>query len=359
MDSSTYLAKDGQAGGNGNSGTNGATILQWMIDQIGSSGGRICLRGTWALATTTVTIANHGVALIGEAEDLAGSAGTILTYSGTGVALHVFSASIRLQRVRIESLTIAAIGAAITSASAIGLRGMTVEAFTIHRVTVRDFEEGIGIAIDTDTGVARYTAQVVIFDSFIVSAKTGIFQTGDTATSGTNTVQIMNTVLIGKAGPTAGSKGISADGFTNGGLILGGDIETYETAFEIAGDEFALYKTRTEDISTTHVSILAGASNTLISHHLFTGGGTKVSNSGTNTIYGGNGFEQTGSSTIAASTSVTVTHTLYSTPTAVTITSRATGFGTAFVGQRTATVFSINVTVSGTFTFDWTAYYWP
>ena len=63
--------------------------------------------------------------------------------------------------------------------------------------------------------------------------------------------------------------------------------------------------------------------------------------------------ENWGSTTISASTSVTVTHNLFSSPTTVIVTSRTTSYGTIFVGVRSSTVFSINVTISGTYTIDW------
>lgn len=321
------------------------------------------MKGTWPLGTATVTIANHGVWLQGETDDLAGSAGTILTYSGTGVALHVFSASIRIQKVRIESITIKAIGAAVSSASAIGLRLLTVEGALLYRLTVRDFEAGVGVVVATDSGAFRYTAQVVIFDSFVYQSKTGIYLTGASAASGVNTVQVMNTVVIGKTGPTAGSLGIVIDQFSGGNLVIGGDVETYETAFYIEGDDNSFIKTRTEDIGTTHVYFSPASSSNRLQDHLFTGGGTYVINSGgyTNRFFNNVGFvtESWNSTTISASTFVMVNHGLAGTPDTVIVTPLDAGYGTFYISARTSTTFTITVTVSGTYSFNWYARFQP
>jgi hypothetical protein len=84
----------------------------------------------------------------------------------------------------------------------------------------------------------------------------------------------------------------------------------------------------------------------------------------TGTIIEGNIFndkpcEASGSATISSGTSVVVTHGLAGTPTVVTVTPRSTGYGTFAVTARNSTTFTITVTTSGTYTFDWYAEYKP
>ena len=69
--------------------------------------------------------------------------------------------------------------------------------------------------------------------------------------------------------------------------------------------------------------------------------------------------ENSGTATISSGTSVIVTHGLAGTPTVVIVTPRSTGYGSFAVTARTSTTFTITVTVSGTYTFDWYAEYYP
>jgi len=69
--------------------------------------------------------------------------------------------------------------------------------------------------------------------------------------------------------------------------------------------------------------------------------------------------EKRGSATITAGTSVDVTHGLAGTPTIVTVTPRSIGYGAYAVTARNSTTFTITVSTSGTYTFDWYAEYKP
>jgi len=70
-------------------------------------------------------------------------------------------------------------------------------------------------------------------------------------------------------------------------------------------------------------------------------------------------LENSGTATISASTSVVVTHGLAGTPTVVIVTPESTGYGAFAVTARNSTTFTITVTTSGTYTFDWYAEYKP
>jgi hypothetical protein len=118
------------------------------------------------------------------------------------------------------------------------------------------------------------------------------------------------------------------------------------------------------DFTTAYgISVQAGCNNNLIQNNDVQNnpsGGITNGGSSNNVRYNiGYKTENQGSATISASTTVVVNHGLVGAPTSVTVTSQANGYGTVWVTSVSSTQFTIAVTTSGTYSFYWSAVYWP
>ena len=371
-DGTYYYAENGRTGnldygGPNNivvSGTNFPLVFQATIDATNATGGIIRLRaGTYPLGTTTVTMNYHGMHLEGEGCDLAGTRGTIITYSGTDVAIDVYRAAVRLQRISIKNLGIVALGNAKTSVNAIGIRVLNAEDIQMWNVMVRSFETGTGIVFICDN--TSYVASCTVFNSYLWGNKFGVICDGDGVATGVNDVGILHTIIIGPTGPIAGSRAVSYDEFTQNCFVLGGDMETFETAIYVDGDDCGFFDTRTEDISGTHLNVNATAANTRMYAHRFYGGGTYVTDAGTDTrLIDCNPYvtKNRGTATIlAAATAIITAHGCSYTPNAGDITTSLTALplndiGNVWysaIGAANFTINCRNVPGAGGAVFEW------
>lgn len=367
-DGTYYYAENGVTGnldyGGPNSivvnGTSFPLVCQAAIDATNATGGIIRLRaGTYPLGTTTLTLNYHGMHLEGEGSDLAGTRGTIITYNGTGVALDVYRAAIRLQKISIRNLGIVAQGNAKTAANAIGIRVLNAEDVQIWNVMVREFEAGTGVTFDCDN--TSYVAGCVVFNSYLWGNKYGVYCDGDSAGHEINDTAVLHTIIIGPTGPIAGSQGVTFDEFTNACFVLGGDIETYETAFYIDGDDNGFIKTRTEDISGIYFDVNATAANTRMYAHRFYGAGTYVADAGTDTrLVDCNPYvtKNLGTAVILNGTnSIVVAHGLSTTPTCINVTGTHAEVESTYVSTVGAANFTVHKGGAGNVTANRDVYW--
>jgi hypothetical protein len=127
----------------------------------------------------------------------------------------------------------------------------------------------------------------------------------------------------------------------NNNVVRGNLFRNIDTAVRLENGNNNAFVDNVFDNCTSVFYIAGGISGTEIKHNM----GYVTENSGT--------------ATISSGTSVVVTHGLAGTPTVVTVTPRSTGYGTFAVTDRNSTTFTITVTTSGTYTFDWYAEYKP
>lgn len=360
IDGSTYLYRD-RTGVNQQQGTNAGTIIQAALDAIQGSNnpsGRVCLSYGAYPVSSTLNINNHGMQLTGVGGQLSGVRQTAIQCSQIGLCINVYNAGIRLQSVKLADLTIQATGAATSSATGVGLTFNTVEDPVLRDVVIRDYASGTGmnITVDATSPSSRYTAGGTYDNVHLQNNLNGIITKSADATHAVNSEDFFNLKSIGTG---AAGTGVTLDRYTATTSVFGGDLESYATAYSNDGIDNKFQYTRTEVISGTHYAFTTNSLRAKLDSPTIVGGGTKVTDAGTNNQFTGWGFINSGTASISASTTVVVSHNLFGTPTSVLVTAGTTGTGVYFVGTFTSSQFTITVANSGTYTMYWTAYYQP
>ena len=381
-DGSSYLAKDGQQGGNIASNTDFDVLVQGRLD---SGTGQVCLEGMTATYDTTLTLGT-GDSLIG-----AGTALTTLSFTGTTTPAIRAQGTVGtpLSNIRIIDLTVDGDGISRTGVYGLHLRHVT-NPFFVERVKITEmgdwglFLDGgvytvqfnrliiagnLGGAINLNVAdalfpnsnvflhphISGHNVATVVFITSSSESNTFIAPHFESNTMSTALVRIATSAIYNRFESveaidntyTGGVPMFNLAGASLGTQIIGGTLE------QSLASSAAVLIEGTSDFNIISGLYLTGNSNVAAS---ITSSGT--ANRVENIVRSGGvtGITKNqGSATIVASTTVIVTHNLALTPTVVTVTSRSTGYGTIAVTARGATTFTITVTTSGTYTVDWDA----
>ena len=228
--------------------------------------------GETALGSFQVLITNDGAQIVG-VRSFNTNNGTEFTYSGTGVAFDIGDGTNAIFDVTLKGFKLRTTGAAITSATAEGIRIRNDRYAVFEDVAVLDFQQGVGIhfqATDTSFGATSSIVRPQLWQNDV-----GILVDG-TATK-VNHLTIFGGFVLRGSITQAGTIGINLDDPSSGARIISTDVEGYAQGFRVAGDNHKI-SARSED-NTTHIDIIATANRTTISSaHQFFGSGTQVVN---------------------------------------------------------------------------------
>jgi len=394
-DGSTYYAKNGMVGTIDYSGTNGATVIQNALDAL-TRGGLVLLVGrTFDLGTTQIQLKYDGQRLRGLSGSIVPE--TEITYSGTDYAIKVAKANVSNALYGFE---VGEFYLGVTGGSGSGILTYNAHWGIVHDVYI----EGAVI------GIKSYGCweSEIMHCEIRSPTNRGIWVDGEVA-MGSHLLRIEDNYIDGtpygiyiddNASNPLGIKIRDNDfGFVNS---MVGVLVTYQTRnLEITGNHFEegvgltnTVQIRLNGVGYKHMRDTHITGNTFITsntaiyidyaigvyiyHNIINGYGgsavfvdTLTSNHAGKVMVDENYIsdatvsinsysyvifdKMSGNATISGSTSVLVNHYLSGTPTIIVITPRSSGYGDFFTGVRTATQFSINVTSSGTYVFDWYA----
>jgi len=243
------------------------------------------------IGTTTITISKT-TSFIGDVSSSADITSTSeLIYTGTGASLLIDpGASSKIFKVFLDNFSIKASGAAITSATAIGLKGISSNNGRFQNIAVQGFKSGTGIQMTARTGQIGGLNKFV--DMFLFNNKTGYEFTGVSAGNGDFGSVIDGGSVIGEGVVVDDSVGVKVGQFAAETVIAFTDVESFDFCYDLFGNGTTngggvkLICTRTEFQKTFAVRINSGTDRTQLILHRFAGGAvsTHLSDLGTLTF---------------------------------------------------------------------------
>lgn len=397
---STYYAKDAY-GAIDFSGTDASTVIQSAVNTL-VNGGKIFIKAANYPISNTISIPFGGIVIEGEGwstilEAVNNFNKNIIEITGdycevkdlringnkanqaSGKGIYVYNAyRVKIERVflwQIKGCSIELAGNASKYCIETVINKVYIEDGDGAGIRIGDYAtdtrvSGNNIQVDADNGIIVVTGSNLIIDNTVWGNINGLLLYGSSA---------VGNLVIGNRFDYNWYYGIYIDAGATGNLITGNNIffnsqassNTYSgiiindsfknnifnnrigSSYTGGGGEkqkYGVKETGTSDYNEICFNIIES---------YLTNGIVKV---GANTVVKQNvGYvtENSGTATISSGTSVVVTHGLAGTPTVVIVTPRSTGYGSFAVTARTSTTFTITVTISGTYTFDWYAEYKP
>lgn len=157
----------------------------------------------------------------------------IFTYGGTGVAFQIGSDSGLTDNAVLQNISVSAVGDAITSATAIGIKLLNVRYIRLIDCSVKGFKGGEGIQV-TASG-SYYSATCWIDNPTVHSCATGIHLTGAGGAAKANHISINGGFINADLGTTKGI-GILIDGYGDSHIINDVDVETADLGIKLDGN---------------------------------------------------------------------------------------------------------------------------
>lgn len=201
------------------------------------------------------------------------ASGAIISYDGTGAAVSITPAT-KIYNSVIENLVIQAAGAALASATAIGLLLTSSNYGIFQNVVVREFGSGIGIKVTATVGnIGAYNHFI---GCMLWGNKTGFSFNGVAAGSADYASVIMGGTVIGTG--VAGSVGLIVDQYAAEITVYGTDFETCDVCIDLYGNSSTsgggvkLIGARTEFQTTASVRVNANTIGTQLIGHTFSSG---------------------------------------------------------------------------------------
>ncbi len=258
-------------------------------------GGRVVLpQGTYRV-TSTITVA--GTMMVqGSASNLGTTTATKLAFSGTGPALLLQNGSSGLlYKPVVSDLVIEATGAAMTDATAVGLKLVNSNYGQFSNIVVHAFNAGIGVLATASSGTGALGASNTFEGCMLWENLIGYKFDGSDSTHGDYASSILSGAVIGRTVgglAIAGSKGVWVTQYAADQTVVGTDVESCEVGFDVYGNASGgvkLIGTRVEFQTVMGVRINAGADRVQLIGHRFFGGSQSIwlSDAGTRTVYFG------------------------------------------------------------------------
>lgn len=253
-----------------------------------NAGGEVFFPTGRYLISSTITVAKT-VSLLGSSSSFGDTTATAeLLYTGTGVALQIGDGSTKIYNVRIDTLGIRASGAAVSSATAIGLKLLNSNYAVITNLVVQRFQAGKGIQC-TASGI-NIGASNNFIGCFLWYNKTGYEITGAGVGVGDYATTLFGGAVIGDG--SANSYGLVVGQYAAETIVYGTDFESFDICIDLygngttSGGGVKLIGSRTEFQVTYAVRINATTDKTTLIGHRFAGGSasTWLSDSGVRTF---------------------------------------------------------------------------
>lgn len=273
--------KDPAFGAVGDGVTNDRAAIVAADAAAAAAGGKVYFPlGAYYIGSAGIVSAGNGVVWEGQVPRFVGASlfGVEILYDGVGAAVTFGSSAGLNYRNGLDNIQIRATGAALVSASAIGLKLVNTQYFSSNKSAAKDFTAGIGLQF-APAGAGNYGASNIFKEFFTHLCQIGVQSAGTSAVIKDNATVFIGGGVLQSAAP-AGSIGFDLQQYSDSYVFYATDCEGYETGYKVDGSNHLGFGARSEDC-TTHVKFTTNATTSHFVRHANEGSGTAVTDTST------------------------------------------------------------------------------